>query len=299
MGIFSLLNDPETFLFSLVLSLPGILLALCGHEAAHGWVALKCGDPTAKLYGRVTLNPARHIDPAGFLCMLFVGFGWARPVPVNPMNFRHGRRDDLKVSLAGICANLLMCLIGFLMLTGLFSMALNRVPNYEDRKPREYVYWMEYDDETILVAEKQQMGLTMKEAFKMSSGIWSFGNGSGAYYDVVELLIDPVLGSFWGYIYQIIERFMMVNLSLAVFNLIPVPPLDGYHVLNDLLLKRPLFAPQKAARIGSSVLLALILLGNMSDKLDIISIVIRFIQNHVFDGLTSLSYGVMSLLSVV
>lgn len=299
MGIFSLLNDPETFLFSLVLSLPGILLALCGHEAAHGWVALKCGDPTAKLYGRVTLNPARHIDPVGFLCMLFVGFGWARPVPVNPMNFRHGRRDDLKVSLAGICANLLMCLIGFLMLTGLFSMALNRVPNYEDRKPREYVYWMEYDDETILVAEKQQMGLTMKEAFKMSSGIWSFGNGSGAYYDVVELLIDPVLGSFWGYIYQIIERFMMVNLSLAVFNLIPVPPLDGYHVLNDLLLKRPLFAPQKAARIGSSVLLALILLGNMSDKLDIISIVIRFIQNHVFDGLTSLSYGVMSLLSVV
>lgn len=299
MGIFSLLNDPETFLFSLVLSLPGILLALCGHEAAHGWVAFKCGDPTAKLYGRVTLNPARHIDPVGFLCMLFVGFGWARPVPVNPMNFRHGRRDDLKVSLAGICANLLMCLIGFLMLTGLFSMALNRVPNYEDRKPREYVYWMEYDDETILVAEKQQMGLTMKEAFKMSSGIWSFGNGSGAYYDVVELLIDPVLGSFWGYIYQIIERFMMVNLSLAVFNLIPVPPLDGYHVLNDLLLKRPLFAPQKAARIGSSVLLALILLGNMSDKLDIISIVIRFIQNHVFDGLTSLSYGVMSLLSVV
>ena len=299
MGIFSLLDDPKSYLFMLLLSLPGILLALCGHEAAHGWVALKCGDPTAKLSGRVTLNPARHLDPVGFLCMLLVGFGWARPVPVNPLNFRRARRDDLKVSLAGICANLLMCLIGFLMLTGLFSLALSRVPSGDFRFPEETIYRTEYAGETYLVAEEQKIVLTMEDTFRMSSGIWSFGNGSGVYYNVTDLLIEPVLGRFWSYAYQMIERFMMVNLSLAVFNLIPVPPLDGYHVLNDLLLKRPLFAPQKAARIGSTVLLVLILLGNVSDRLDVISIVIGFIQNHVFDGLTSLAYGAASILSIV
>lgn len=299
MGILSLFDNPAAYLFSLLLALPGILLALCAHEAAHGWVALKCGDPTAKLSGRVTLNPLRHIDPVGFLCMLFVGFGWARPVPVNPMNFRRGRRDDLKVSLAGICANLFLCLLGFILLTGLFFTAVKSVPSYENRLPDENVYLMEHKGETLLVSENLNMGLTMEEAFKMSSGIWSYGNGSGEYYDVVKLLIEPVLGKLWGYVYQMLERFMMLNLSLAVFNLIPVPPLDGYHVLNDLLLKRPLFAPQKAARIGSTALLLLILLGNANERLDIISISIRFIQNHVFDGLTALSYGVMSLLSAV
>ena len=91
--LLDLFNNPMDTLLSLLISLPGIFLALSAHEAAHGWVALKCGDPTAKMMGRITLNPLRHIDPVGFLCMLFAGFGWAHPVPVNPNNFRNYRKD--------------------------------------------------------------------------------------------------------------------------------------------------------------------------------------------------------------
>ena len=299
MGIMSLLDDPRTFLISLLLSLPGILLALCGHEAAHAWVANRCGDPTAKLMGRVTLDPRRHIDLVGFICMLFVGFGWARPVPVNPNNYRKGRRDDLKVSLAGITANLLMCLVGFLLLMGMFLFALGRVPRVDIAtylSSDEGVMLLEYGEDAYFVNRAADITVWMDDLFAVSSGIWSTAGRDGAFFDIVDLLINPVLGEFWGYAYQIVVRFMTLNLALAVFNLIPIPPLDGYHVLNDLLLKRPLFAPEKAARIGFGVMIALILLGNVSEKLDFISIGLRFVEEHAFDFLTGLTYRAYALI---
>ena len=292
MGIMSFMDDPKAFVVALLLSLPGILLALCGHEAAHGWVADRCGDPTARLMGRVTLDPRRHIDPVGFVCMILIGFGWARPVPVNPNNYRRGRRDDLKVSLAGIAANLVMCLIGFLLLSGMFLFALKRVPTPDalgTLTADANIMLISYEGETYFLHREADIVLRMSDLFTASSGIWAYRGANGSY-GIVELLIDPALGEFWGYAYNIVIRFMTLNLTLAVFNLIPIPPLDGYHVLNDLLLKRPLFAPDKAARVGFGVMAALILLGSVSERLDIISIVFRFVEKNAFNSLTGLLY---------
>ena len=130
MFLSNLLNDPRAALIGLLLSLPGILLALCAHESAHAYIADRCGDPTARLMGRISLNPLRHIDPIGFACMFLVGFGWAKPVPVNPNNLRNGRRDDLKVSLAGIVTNLILCLLSFLLMMVIVQIAIHKTPSY-------------------------------------------------------------------------------------------------------------------------------------------------------------------------
>ena len=94
-----------------LLSLPIILLALSVHEASHGIMANKLGDPTAKNFGRLTLNPLKHIDPFGFLCMLFFHFGWAKPVPVNSRYFKKPRRDMALTATAGPVSNILISLI--------------------------------------------------------------------------------------------------------------------------------------------------------------------------------------------
>ncbi len=108
--LFSILrgNDIADILISLVLSLPVILFALSIHEAAHGYAAYKCGDGTAKAFGRLTINPLRHLDPMGVLCMLLVGFGWAKPVPVNTSNFRNRKWGMAISAAAGPLSNLLM-----------------------------------------------------------------------------------------------------------------------------------------------------------------------------------------------
>ncbi|MFA6523223.1 MAG: site-2 protease family protein [Candidatus Peribacteraceae bacterium] len=97
-----------------------ILIALSVHEAAHGWVANKLGDPTAEAAGRVTLNPLAHLDPMGTLLFLFVGFGWGKPVPINPMYFRQPKRDTALVSLAGPVSNFLVAALSFALLTAFF-----------------------------------------------------------------------------------------------------------------------------------------------------------------------------------
>ncbi len=93
-----------------------ILLALSVHEWAHGYVAYRLGDPTAKYEGRLTLNPLAHLDPLGTLMFLFVGFGWGKPVPINPRYFRHYRRDTALVSIAGPLSNLMLAIASFLLL---------------------------------------------------------------------------------------------------------------------------------------------------------------------------------------
>jgi Zn-dependent protease len=91
---------------SLLLNIPGILFGFTIHEFAHAWTAWKLGDDTAERQGRLTLNPLAHLDPLGTLLILFAGFGWARPVPVNPANFRNPRKDDVLVTIAGPASNL-------------------------------------------------------------------------------------------------------------------------------------------------------------------------------------------------
>ena len=99
-------SDPVGFVLYLFYLLVTVLLSLILHEVAHGYVAYRCGDATAKWMGRLSLDPRKHLDPIGTICMLLFGIGWAKPVPVNPRNFHNYRRDDFLVSIAGIVTNL-------------------------------------------------------------------------------------------------------------------------------------------------------------------------------------------------
>lgn len=96
---------------SYLISLPGLLTAIIFHELAHGLTAYWLGDPTAKNAGRLTLNPIKHIDPVGFLFMLVFRFGWAKAVPINPMNFKNRKLDTILVSIAGVTVNFIIAII--------------------------------------------------------------------------------------------------------------------------------------------------------------------------------------------
>ncbi len=170
----------QDLLFVVLLQYPCLLLSLCIHEAAHGAVANWCGDPSARLLGRVTLNPLPHIDPIGTVVMPLAmmllpgaGFlvGWAKPVPFNPRNLRNMRRDPVLIALAGPASNLLTAIVAALSLH-------------------------------VLV-------LTLGGTEADSQALYIF--------------------------VRIILSLIVVNVALAVFNLIPLPPLDGHHVLEYFL----------------------------------------------------------------
>ena len=106
------MGDFRLALIVFLLTVPSMLIALTFHEVAHGFVAYKCGDPTAKNLGRLTLNPIKHLDPIGTLFMLLVGYGWARPVPVNSRYFKNPRRGMALTALAGPLTNLILGFLG-------------------------------------------------------------------------------------------------------------------------------------------------------------------------------------------
>ncbi|MGM9927028.1 MAG: site-2 protease family protein [Bacillus sp. (in: firmicutes)] len=141
------------------------MIAFTIHEFAHAFVAYKFGDPTAKNQGRLTLNPAQHIDPIGALFLLIAGFGWARPVPVNRYHFKNPRLAGVLVSLAGPVSNLLLAIIGFAVVYGTAAAGITDLPFYVS--------------------------------------------------DFLRYLIS-------------------INILLFVFNLLPLPPLDGYRIIEDL-----------------------------------------------------------------
>lgn len=167
--------------------IPILLFSVVVHEVMHGYVALKCGDPTAKYMGRLTLNPIPHIDLFGsILVPLFsilvagrVFIAWAKPVPVNPLNFRNYKRDSVLVSAVGPISNLFLALC-----CALFVIVLLNLGNFFD----------------------------------------SFNS------ELVKFAYEFLLKMFYGGIY--------LNIVLGVFNLIPVPPLDGSHVLASILPDR-------------------------------------------------------------
>ena len=167
------------------------MFALSFHEFAHAWMASKCGDNTAARMGRLTLNPMAHLDVMGSLMILFVGFGWAKPVPVDSRNLRDPRVDMMKVAAAGPISNLLLA-----MLAGM--------------------------------------------AWRLLGGI--------------NFLLDtnfPVL----------IFYFTQINIALAVFNLIPVSPLDGSQIFSGYLMKTNPELALKIQSYGPQVLFGLILFG--------------------------------------
>lgn len=174
---------------SLLYSLPGIILAFTVHEFSHGLAAYIMGDKTAKQYGRLTLNPIAHIDPLGFLCLVVTRrFGWAKPVPVNDMNFKNRKRGMLLVSLAGPVSNFFTA----------FMLAL--------------FYALFYD--------------------KMSDGLTSM--------------------------FQIAY---IINLSIGVFNLIPIPPLDGFNILDAFLSNKQRFIMRRYAIYSNIIIIILIFSG--------------------------------------
>ncbi len=171
------MNSPIVlYIIQVLLSLPCVLISLTFHEYAHAFAAYKLGDPTARNLGRLTLNPLKHLDPIGAVCMLLFRFGWAKPVPINSRNFKHMRRDIVIVSVAGPLTNVVLGFIGLL----LYHVA-HRV---------------------------------------LGDSISLNGSFSGKVAYFFTLLLN---------------LFAILNVSFAVFNLLPIPPLDGSRLLTILL----------------------------------------------------------------
>ena len=156
-------------ILSKILILPAILIGISIHEYGHALAAVKLGDDTPLYQGRLTLNPLKHLDPIGFLFLMLVGFGWAKPVMVNPRNFKNPRRDDIIVSIAGVTLNLLTAIVFVLII--------------------KYMIQFQWSG---LRTQTGQYLLTM-------------------LFAVVQ-----------------------INIVLMVFNLIPIPPLDGHHIIQSI-----------------------------------------------------------------
>ena len=187
--MFEATGDWAPRLANLLLSVPAVLWAITFHEFCHGYVAYRLGDPTAKLAGRLSLNPLHHLDPLGALMLLFFRFGWAKPVPIDARYFKNPRRDLVLVSLAGAAGNLLSAAVCGLL---------------------------------------------------------------------IRLAPDLFLGNFA--LRQLMLLMVVMNVGLAVFNLIPIPPLDGSKLLYLFLPNRYLQGFFWLERYGMIVLMVLVLL---------------------------------------
>lgn len=277
--ISSFLSDPKGMLIIFLLALPGRLFAISAHECAHAYMADRCGDHTARFMGRLTLNPLKHIDPIGFILMMLTGFGWAKPVPVNPRNFRNYRSDDLKVSLAGIAANILLFLTGCVILYALVGAALIKAG--AGALGDEYFISNLYGAKSIFIADGEHYSyLALTDMIKYAPYM-------------SDWLITPVFGQVAGYLTQMLMYFIMTNLVLAIFNIIPMPPLDGYHVLNDLVLHRSnLFADPRVTRAFSGIMMVLFFTGVLSN-------VIGFVEEFTFDKLGLLIQAVFRALGII
>jgi Zn-dependent protease len=172
-------------LYWIIFAVPSILIASTIHEYAHGLVAFKLGDPTAKAEGRLTLNPLSHIDPIGALSMVIFRFGWSKPVPINENNFEKRELGTALTALAGPVSNLLV---------------------------------------TCLLA-------------------------------IVNLIFKPDLSSIFG---NFILTFAVVNLALAFFNVIPIPPLDGHKIVRAILPQKARYQWERLERFSIPLIILLI-----------------------------------------
>ncbi len=186
-------NDPVL----LLLILPTVLIALTFHEIAHGYVAYKCGDQTAKMMGRLSFNPMKHLDLFGTLMMFFVGFGWAKPVPINTRNFRKPKRDIALVSAAGPVANLILALFGTVLYFASVAVFLKTAGS------------------DISLGELKALDITL------------------VFYNQIEMF--SFLDNIQQIILQFLALFALLNAGLAIFNLLPIPPLDGSKLLASAL----------------------------------------------------------------
>jgi len=212
----------ETALFFLS-SFLAFLFAICVHESAHALAADRCGDPTARLLGRISLNPLRHIELFGTIVIPAVTavsglpmIGWAKPTPVDPSRLRRPRWDDMLVSAAGPASNFLTALVAVGILAGIRS-----------------------------------------------------GSAEGAA--VVESLAwtgsAPPPGSAFGAVALLLYRLLTISLVLGIFNLLPVPPLDGSHIVGQLLPERARALYRSAGQYGFLILLVIFWYTPLDEKL--------------------------------
>ncbi len=224
-------SDPWAFLQFMLYRTPAVLLAISLHELAHGYAALKSGDPTARNMGRLSLNPLHHLDMIGTISMFLFGIGWAKPVPVNPNYFRRGRRDDLMVSLAGVASNFAL----FLLAT-LASVLLAR-----------FLYLKDAVD---------QLGASFFLSFQRDGFLIQL------YPKASEALTGLLRAPWLLHVQRFLFHLAMVNLGMGLFNLLPIPPLDGFHVVNDILFKGRLNIGGQFFRIAQAGLIILLLSTN-------------------------------------
>lgn len=202
-AILLLITGSSSNFINKLLFLPGIIIGITFHEAAHGYVSHWLGDPTPKNQGRLSINPLAHIDPMGFIALLLVGFGWGKPVMIDPRYYKNPKRDELLVSLAGVTTNLIIAII--------FAVI------------------------QILLID------------------------TGAAYS---------MGSSWNVVNLIIQYIVFVNLVLMCFNLLPIPPLDGFSVITQLFDLRKYDWYYKLYSNGFFILMALVFIGALDGFLD-------------------------------
>ena len=252
-------SDPTGTLILLLYRMPAILIALTLHELAHGYVALKCGDPTAQMLGRLTFNPLRHLDPVGTVFMFLFGFGWARPVPVNPRNYKNFKRDDILVSLAGITVNFLLFFFTMWVMFGIDQVFLKSsyLPMDLIARPGDFLRFDGLNYASVAQAE------------------------NGKYFYFTDLLKEYVNTPWLLYAQRFLMYFTQINLGLGLFNLLPIPPLDGYHVANDILLRGKLHIPANVVNILMTGLRVLLLFTHVIS--DWIVKAMCFVQGGVLD----------------
>lgn len=228
------LGSIRGFLIDALLTLPIALLSLTLHECAHGWMAKKCGDHTAESLGRLTLNPLKHIDIIGFLCAIFCGFGWAKPVPINSRNFRNPKRDMALTAAAGPLTNLILgTVFGFL-----------------------------YGGAFILCYKAGQITVV------------------GGALEIENAYVEALL--------RFLGIGLDLNVFLAVFNLLPVPPFDGSRILFIFLPTKWYFGIMKYERYIMIGLLLLLWTGVLTSPISAIS-------NAICNGILKLVFLIFGL----
>jgi len=210
-------------LFTILVSIPAILLAFTCHEYAHAKVADMLGDKTPRFQGRLTFNPLKHLDPLGTLLILIVGFGWAKPVETNPSAYKNYYMDDLKVSLAGPLTNLFLAFIG-------------------------YICWQ--------------------------------------LFAVLQFKTGIMPESIFAVILSMIGKVFTINTMLFVFNLLPLPGLDGFAILRDL---KPNFFYKISDSLYKYQMIIIILIAFGGSR--IIGIPINYLES----GIAALGNGILSI----